>query len=88
MAYAELILSGKMGPVRESQRKKIEVIRSEAKRMNFLLKTYKKEDAPKSSFIKNKIVELELKLTSSKKELKDRTRQIQRLKKKYNVAKK
>ena len=67
MAYAELILSGKMGPVRESQRKKIEVIRSEAKRMNFLLKTYKKEDAPKSSFIKNEIAKLELKLALPKK---------------------
>jgi len=81
MAYAELILRGKMGPVSVRQRKKIEVIRSEAKRMNFLLKTFKKEDSSKSAFIKNEIVELELKLALSKKELQEKKRQIKYLKK-------
>lgn len=73
MAYAELILGGKMGPVTEKQRKKIEVIRSEAKRMNFLLKTCKKEDTSKPSFIKNEIAKLELKLALSRKKLKEKT---------------
>ena len=82
MAYAELILSGKMGPVTQKQRKKIEAIRAEAKRMNFLLKTFKKGDYSKSSFVKNKIVNLELKLALSKKELREKTRQIRLLRKK------
>ena len=81
VGYAELILSGKMGPITVRQRKKIQVIRSEGKRMNFLLKTFKKENAAKSSFIKNEIVELELKLALSKKKLKEKTRQIKHLKK-------
>ena len=82
MASAELILSGKLGLISIRQRKKIEVIRAEAKRMNFLLKTFKKEDATKSSFIKKEIIELELKLALSKKELQEKKRQIHLLKKK------
>ncbi len=81
IGYAELILSGKMGAITVRQRKNIEVIRSEAKRMNFLLKTYKKEYAAKSSFIKNEIAKLGLKLDLSKKEIKEKTRQIKHLKK-------
>ncbi len=73
MAYAELILSGKMGPVTHKQRKKIEAIRAVAKSMNFLLKSCKKEDTTKSSFIKNEIAKLELKLALSKKKLKEKT---------------
>ena len=67
--YSQLILDGKMGQVSEMHRKKIQVIITEAEKINDLLKTFNKEDASKSSSIKNEIIELELKLALSKQEL-------------------
>jgi len=70
ITYSQLILDGKIGQVSEVHRKKIEVIITQAKRINDLLKTFNKEDVSKSPSIKNEIVELELKLALSKLELK------------------
>ena len=81
MTYSQLILDGKMGKVSEIHRKKIQVIITEAKRINDLLKTFNKEDVSKSPSIKDEIVELELKLALSKQELKHKVQQIQQLKK-------
>ncbi|MCH7647717.1 MAG: matrixin family metalloprotease [Thaumarchaeota archaeon] len=81
MTYSKLILDGKMGKVSEMHRKKIQVIITEAERINDLLKTFNKEEVSKSSSIKNEIVELELKLALSKQELKHKVQQIQQLKK-------
>ena len=67
--YSQLILDGKMGQVSEMHRKKIQVIITEAERINDLLKTFNEEDVSKSPSIKNEIVELELKLALSKQEL-------------------
>ena len=53
MTYSQLILDGKMGQVSEMHRKKIQVIITEAKRINDLLKTFNKEGVSKSSSIKN-----------------------------------
>ena len=53
MTYSKLALDGKMGQVSEMHRKKIQVIITEAKRINDLLKTFNKEDVSKSSSIKN-----------------------------------
>ena len=81
MTYSQLILDEKMGKVSEIHRKKIQVIITEAERINDLLKTFNKEDVSKLSQIKNEIIELELKLALSKQELKHKVKQIQHLKK-------
>lgn len=70
MTYSKLILDGKMGKVSEMHRKKIQVIITEAERIDDLLKTFNKEDVSKSPSIKDEVVELELKLALSKQELK------------------
>ena len=80
MTYSQLILDGKMEKVSEVHRKKIQVIITEAERINDLLKTFKKEDDLKSSSIKKEIIELELNLALSNQELQEKTIQIQRLK--------
>lgn len=69
MTYSKLILDGKMGQVSEMHRKKIQVITTEAERIDDLLKTFNKEDVSKSPSIKDEVVELELKLALSKQEL-------------------
>ena len=81
MAYSQLILDGKMGKVSAMHRKKIQVVITEAERINDLLKTLNKEDVLKSPSIKDEIMELELKLALSKQKLKDKVQQIQQLKK-------
>ena len=81
MTYSKLILDGKMGQVSEMHRKKIQVIITEAERIDDLLKTFNKEDVSKSPSIKDEVVELELKLALSKQELKHKVQQIQHLKK-------
>ena len=53
MTYSQLILDGKIGQVSEVHRKNIQVIITEAERINDLLKTFNKEDVSKSSSIKN-----------------------------------
>jgi len=79
MTYSKLILDGKMGQVSEIHRKKIQVIITEAERINDLLKTFNKEDVSESSSIKNKIAELELKLAFSEQKLEDKVQQIKQL---------
>ena len=81
MTYSQLILDGKMGKVSKMHRKKIQVIITEAERINDLLKTFNREEVSKSPSIKNEIVELELKLALSKQELKHKVQQIKQLKK-------
>ena len=53
MTYSQLILDGKMGKISEMHRKKIQVIITEAERINDLLKTFNKEGVSKSPSIKN-----------------------------------
>ena len=79
MTYSKLIFDGKMGQVSEIHRKKIQVIITEAERINDLLKTFNKEDVSESSSIKNKIAELELKLAFSEQKLEDKVQQIKQL---------
>ena len=79
MTYSKLIHDGKMGQVSEIHRKKIQVIITEAERINDLLKTFNKEDVSESSSIKNKIAELELKLAFSEQKLEDKVQQIKQL---------
>ncbi len=52
MTYSKLILDGKMGKISEMHRKKIQVIITEAERINDLLKTFNNEDVSKPSSIK------------------------------------
>ena len=79
-AYIELILEGKMGEISESQRTKLELIRTEVEKMTELLKIAKEETVPKNSS-NNETSELELKLELLETELKRNTKQIQQLEK-------
>ena len=85
--YSEMILEGKFGEIPESQRKRIELIKIEAEKMNDQLNTIK--DIPLQPYpCENQVKNLELKLESLHSELKRKTKQIILLKKEKKILSK